>query len=98
MLSALSRSVKGHVVLITGAGSGIGRATAHLFADHGSYVAVTDIEAQRVEKVVEEINESGGKARGWELDVTDGTKVKNKDHRVFLDGIYRYFKSKGIEK
>ena len=26
------------------------------------------------------------------------TKVKNKDHRVFLDGIYRYYKSEGIEK
>jgi len=26
------------------------------------------------------------------------TKVKNKDHRVFLDGIYKYSKSKGIEK
>ena len=26
------------------------------------------------------------------------TKVKNKDHRVFLDGIYKYTKSKGIEK
>ena len=86
MLSALSRSVKGHVVLITGAGSGIGRATAHLFADHGSYVAVTDIEEQRVKKVVEEINESGGKARGWELDVTDGTKVKNVTEEVSLWG------------
>ena len=74
MLSSLSRSVEGHVVLITGAGSGIGRATAHLFADHGSYVAVTDIDLQRVESVVEEINQSGGKARGWELDVTDGPK------------------------
>ena len=31
-------------------------------------------------------------------EIQDGTKVKNKDHRVFLDGIYRYFKSKGIEK
>ena len=77
MLSSLSRSVEGHVVLITGAGSGIGRATAHLFADHGAYVAVTDIEPQRVESVVEEINQSGGEARGWELDVTDRTKVKN---------------------
>jgi len=76
MLSSLSRSVEGHVVLITGAGSGIGRATAHLFADHGSSVAVTDIDPQRVESVVEEISESGGKARGWELDVTDGTKIK----------------------
>jgi 3-oxoacyl-[acyl-carrier protein] reductase len=48
-----------------------------LFADHGAYVAVTDIEPQRVESVVEEINQSGGEARGWELDVTDRTKVKN---------------------
>ena len=31
-------------------------------------------------------------------EIQDGTKVKNKDHRVFLDGIYRYVKSKGIEK
>ena len=31
-------------------------------------------------------------------EIQNGTKVKNKDHRVFLDGVYRYFKSKGIEK
>ena len=30
-------------------------------------------------------------------EIQDGTKVKNKDHRVFLDGIYKYFKAKGIE-
>ena len=35
-LSRLSRSVDGHRVLVTGAGSGIGRATAHLFADEGA--------------------------------------------------------------
>ena len=76
MLSSLSRSVDGHVVLITGAGSGIGRATAHLFAEYGSYVAVTDIDPQRVESVVQEINASGGRSKGWELDVTDAEKVK----------------------
>ena len=79
--------MKDHVVLITGAGSGIGRASAHLFADHGSYVAVTDIEAQSVEKVVEEINESGGKAKGWVLDVTDATRVKNVTEEVSLSGV-----------
>lgn len=76
MLSSLSRSVDGHVVLITGAGSGIGRATAHLFAEYGSYVAVTDIDPQRVESVVQEINASGGRSKGWELDVTNAEKVK----------------------
>ena len=31
-------------------------------------------------------------------EIESNSKVKNKDHRVFLDGIYRYFKSKGLEK
>ena len=31
-------------------------------------------------------------------EIQSASKIKNKDHRVFLDGIYRYFKSKGIEK
>ena len=39
----LSRSVKGKVVLVTGAASGMGRATAHVFAREGAHVAVTDI-------------------------------------------------------
>ena len=61
-LSRFSRSVDGHVVLITGAGSGIGRATAHLFADEGARVAVTDLAADRVDAVVDEITEVGGQA------------------------------------
>jgi 3-oxoacyl-[acyl-carrier protein] reductase len=39
----LERSVKGRAVLVTGAASGMGRATAHLFADEGALVAITDI-------------------------------------------------------
>lgn len=42
----LSRSVKGLTVLVTGAASGMGRATARLFAAEGANVAVTDFDEQ----------------------------------------------------
>ena len=77
-LSKLNRSIKGKVALVTGAASGMGRATAHLFADEGAKVAVTDLHAGDVKKVVDEIEESGGTAKGWVLDVTsekDRTRV-----------------------
>lgn len=54
-LTALSRSVAGRRVLVTGAGSGMGRATAHLFADEGARVAVADVDAARVAAVTAEI-------------------------------------------
>ena len=74
-LSKLSRSIQGKVALVTGAASGMGRATAHLFADEGAHVAVTDLDEARVAAVVDEINSSGGSAAGWVLDVS------NADHR-----------------
>ena len=74
-LSRLSRSVDGHRVLVTGAGSGIGRATAHLFADEGAIVAVTDLDGSRATTVAEEITSVGGRARAWALDVSDEAVV-----------------------
>ncbi len=67
-LSKLSRSVAGKVVIVTGAASGMGRATAHLFADEGAKVAVTDITP--IDTVVAEITGAGGIAHGWSLDVS----------------------------
>ncbi len=54
-LTALSRSVAGKRVLVTGAASGMGRATANLFADEGARVAVVDLTADGVDAVVGEI-------------------------------------------
>ena len=76
-LSTLSRSIAGKTALITGAASGMGRATAHLFADEGANVAVTDLTQDGVGKVVEEIRSAGGSAEGWVLDVTDKSQIQS---------------------
>lgn len=74
-LSRLSRSVAGRVALVTGAASGMGRATAHLLADEGAHVAVTDLRREAVDAVVDEISGAGGTAAGWALDVSSAEEV-----------------------
>jgi 3-oxoacyl-[acyl-carrier protein] reductase len=75
-LSKLSRSIAGRAAIITGAASGMGRATAQLFADEGAHVAVTDRSQDAADMVVREIAQAGGSAHGWTMDVTDGARVK----------------------
>ena len=74
-IKKLSRSVKGRAVLVTGAASGMGRATAHLFAQEGALVAVTDINQAGLAGVVDEIKAEGGHAEGWPLDVFDAAAI-----------------------
>ena len=76
----LSRSVKGLTVLVTGAASGMGRATALVFAAEGANVAVTDLNAEAIQAVAGEIAANGGSAKAWTLDVArpdDIIKVVN---------------------
>ena len=75
-LSQLSRSIAGRTALVTGAASGMGRATAHLFADEGAAVAVLDVNEAGVATVVEEIEKSGGRARGFAVDVSDAARIE----------------------
>jgi 3-oxoacyl-[acyl-carrier protein] reductase len=71
----LSRSVKDLAVLVTGAASGMGRATARVFAAEGAKVAVTDISAEAIKAVVDGIAASGGTAKAWTLDVADRDNI-----------------------
>ena len=70
-LSTLSRSIEGKIVFITGAGNGMGRATAKLFAEYGAKVAASDLHEDSVNKTVEEITNADYDARAWQLDVAD---------------------------
>jgi NAD(P)-dependent dehydrogenase (short-subunit alcohol dehydrogenase family) len=62
--------------VVTGAGSGIGRALAHELARRGARVAASDVDPVGVEATVAAITELGGTARAWHLDVTDAGAVE----------------------
>lgn len=72
----LSRSVKGLTVLVTGAASGMGRATAEVFAAEGANVALTDLSAEAVEGIAADLRAAGHSARGWALDVSDAAAIR----------------------
>ncbi|KAG7089759.1 hypothetical protein E1B28_011413 [Marasmius oreades] len=71
----MSLSFKGHTVVITGGGGGLGKAYSLLFSAHGASVVVNDFNGEAAQKVVDEIVKAGGKAVVNTSSVTDGEAV-----------------------
>jgi len=72
----MALSFKGHVVVVTGAGGGLGRAYSLLYGSRGANVVVNDFNNEAAQKVVDEINAGGvGRAVVNSSSVTDGSAV-----------------------
>jgi NAD(P)-dependent dehydrogenase (short-subunit alcohol dehydrogenase family) len=77
--------LSGKVAVITGGASGIGRATALLFAREGADVAIADLNAQAGEAVANEITQSGGRAVFESTDVTRAADCRRLAERTIRE-------------
>ena len=75
-LSKLSRSISGSIVIVTGAASGMGRATAHLFADEGARLALFDINADALAAVAGECRSVDAEVLTLTIDLSDRDAVE----------------------
>ena len=71
-----SGKLAGKVAVVTGAGSGIGAASARLLASEGAHTVVADLDVQAGGKVAEEIEAAGGRSWAAALDVADRKEVE----------------------
>ena len=82
----MNENITGKVVVITGASSGLGEATARLLAKQGATVALAARRAERIDALAAEINAAGGKALAVATDVTDREQV-----RALVDAVVKKF-------
>jgi NAD(P)-dependent dehydrogenase (short-subunit alcohol dehydrogenase family) len=99
-MSDAGRRLAGKRALITAAGSGIGRASAVLFAEHGAAVAVADIDAAGAAETASMIAAAGGRAVAIEADASRWDSVQTMVERAVaeLGGIDVLFNNVGIGK
>jgi len=72
----MSENIKGKVIVITGAGSGLGEAAARLLSAQGAVVVLGARRVARIQAIANELTASGGKALAVATDVTDASQVK----------------------
>jgi len=68
---------KDQIVVITGGGNGIGKGTAIKFGQANATVIIFDLDIENADKVVEEINNNGGKAHSYKVDTTQINNVES---------------------
>lgn len=78
--------VNGDIVLVTGAGSGIGLEISTAFAEAGAKVVITDVNTEAAEKAAKSLQGTGHDVIGLTLNVTDEAQVQS----VFAETIKRY--------
>jgi len=78
--------LKNRIVGVTGAAMGIGKCIVETLAAEGAIVAVIDINNKLAEQTAKRINDNGGKAEFWKLDVTDRIEIK----KIINDIYHKY--------
>jgi len=81
----MSAALAGKVAIVTGAGSGIGRATALRFAREGAAVSVSDIRARKSEETVNLITDEGGHAIALQVDVSRAADLEAMVNRTLSE-------------
>jgi NADP-dependent 3-hydroxy acid dehydrogenase YdfG len=76
IMSNISNTIEGKVVVITGASSGLGEATARLLSAQGATLVLGARRVERIQTLADELTASGGKALARPTDVTDRNQVK----------------------
>lgn len=76
----------GKAAIVTGAGSGIGRAIALRFASAGAHVNIVDLDLAAAQSVASELSQAAGSAHAFQCDVTNQSQVKEVFRQIFQAG------------
>jgi NADP-dependent 3-hydroxy acid dehydrogenase YdfG len=83
--SSMTPGIEGKVVVITGASSGLGEATARLLASRGAHVAIAARRRERLDRIVAELTKPGTKAKSYQIDVIQKAQVDGLIDNVLED-------------